>query len=59
MALPAIIPFLPISEEGEERVCKSSPFSPARNYHLVKNKNNNVHKNAYIRRQSVCRKCNC
>ena len=21
-------------------------------------KNNNVHKNAYIRRQSVCRKCN-
>ena len=59
MALPAIIPFLPISEDGRGKSLQSSPFSPARNYHLVNNKNNNVHKNAYIRIQSVCRKCNC
>ena len=49
----------PVSYTHLDVYKRQSPFSSARNYHLVKNKNNNVHKNAYIRRQSVCRKCNC
>ena len=40
--------------KGEERVCKSSLLSPARNYHLVKNKNrDNFELESYYEKKEV------